>query len=118
MLKSSKSICTLGAFAILPCVGIATANPIVDGSLDSIYGGPSVLQNTQTNFGDNSDGDIGLANGSELDMGDAMIRDGGLYIMLAGTSSRTSTRSRCSSTRVKVVRTCCETTIPTSTSMG
>ena len=84
MLKSSKSICTLGAFAILPCVGIATANPIVDGSLDSIYGGPSVLQNTQTNFGDNSDGDIGLANGSELDMGDAMIRDGVLYIMLAG----------------------------------
>ena len=61
--ESHVEVLTVGAclahFVMLPCVGIATANPVVDGSLDSIYGGPSVLQNTQTNFGDNTDGDIG-----------------------------------------------------------
>ena len=84
MLKSSKSIRTLGAILALPCAGIVSGDPVVDGSLDAIYGGPSVVQNTQTNFGDNDDPDIGVANGSELNMGDAMIRDGVLYIMLAG----------------------------------
>ena len=84
MMKSAQTAWTFGACFAVSLTGIANGDPVVDGNLDAIYGAPSVLQNTQTNFGDNTDGDIGNANGSELNVGDAMIRDGVLYIMLAG----------------------------------
>jgi len=84
MLQISKSTRILGVFVSMSLAGICHGNPVVDGTLDGIYGAPSTVQNTQTNFGDNSLDSIDEANGSELNVGDAMIRDGVLYIMLAG----------------------------------
>lgn len=79
--KSFQCVAGIGLFAF---TSLSSGGVLVDGSLESIYGGPSAVQDTQTNFGDNSDDDLGTANGSELNVGDAMIRDGVLYIMLAG----------------------------------
>ena len=69
-------------------IGLLTAcliaAPSLDGVLDAEYGEPSTIQNTQTSFGNNDNPDLGIANGSELNIGDALIEGGVLYIMLAG----------------------------------
>ena len=76
----------LGAMTVLLVGGGAPQRGAVtvDGQYDSSYGGPSVVQNTQTDFGNNDDPDPGTANGSELDQGDALIAGGYLYIFLGG----------------------------------
>jgi len=62
----------------------------VDGQLDTAYGTALVTQTTQTGLGngqiagDNNQGDLNFANGSELDEGYAFIENGVLYLFLSG----------------------------------
>jgi hypothetical protein len=69
-------------------IGLLTAcliaAPSLDGVHDAEYGEPSTIQNTETSFGNNDNPDLGVANGSELNIGDALIEGNVLYIMLAG----------------------------------
>ncbi len=63
----------------------AFAQPTIDGTRDSIYG-LIVVQNTQTGFGDSNLGQVGFANGSELDAAYsyADMSNQVLYLFLAG----------------------------------
>lgn len=75
------------ALPILALAGLsvsASAQIIIDGSLDAGYGSAVVVQNTETQFGDSNLGLIDFANGSELDGAFATIRDGKLYLFLSG----------------------------------
>ena len=62
----------------------------VDGVLDAEYGPALVTQSVQTGLsggqitGDNGQGNLDFANGSELDRGHAIIADGVLHLFLAG----------------------------------
>lgn len=62
----------------------------VDGQLDAEYGPALVTQLVQTSLsggqisGDNSQGNLNFANGSELDLGHGFIADGVLHLFLAG----------------------------------
>jgi len=57
---------------------------VIDGTADASYGAALSVQDTQTQFGDNTLTSTLLANGSELDAAYAGIRGGVLYLMLAG----------------------------------
>jgi hypothetical protein len=75
----------LTSAASLVTISIASA-ATVDGQLgvgDS-YGTPIVVQDTQTNFGDNNDSSIGTANGSEIDAAYGEISNGNLNLLLTG----------------------------------
>ncbi|MGQ0628518.1 MAG: MYXO-CTERM sorting domain-containing protein [Phycisphaerales bacterium] len=78
-MKSMVSVLAVAALA-----GTALATPVIDGSRDLAYGGPLVVQNTQTQFGDSNSGDSRFANGSELDAGYARVEGGVLYLFFAG----------------------------------
>jgi hypothetical protein len=65
------------AFAV--CVG-----PTVDGVLDAAYGTAKCVQQVQTQFGDNNNGTIDWANGSELDAGYCYVVCNSLYLFLPG----------------------------------
>ncbi|MBI5835927.1 MAG: hypothetical protein HZB25_01660 [Candidatus Eisenbacteria bacterium] len=58
--------------------------PTIDGTLDAIYGAAVSVQNTQTQFGDNSLGVVDYANGSELDNAYGVIVCNSLYLFLGG----------------------------------
>ncbi|MCS6829736.1 MAG: carboxypeptidase-like regulatory domain-containing protein [Armatimonadota bacterium] len=72
----------LALAAVLLCVN-ALAQPVIDGSWDPAYQVLAV-QNTQTGFGDSNLGLVDYANGSELDVAYGVIKDGWLYLLLAG----------------------------------
>jgi hypothetical protein len=57
---------------------------VPDGALDARYSLPLAVQDTETAFGDSSSGLIDAANGSELDVAYATIREGALHIFLGG----------------------------------
>jgi hypothetical protein len=59
------------------------AQPVIDGSWDPIYR-ILAIQNTQTGFGDSNLGAVDYANGSELDVAYGIVKDGWLYLLLAG----------------------------------
>jgi hypothetical protein len=59
----------------------ASAQIVVDGTLDAAYGGPLAVQTVETQFGDSTGG---ISGGGELDAGYAAISGGRLYIMLTG----------------------------------
>jgi hypothetical protein len=61
----------------------ALAQPVIDGSWDPIYR-ILAIQNTQTGFGDSNLGAVDYANGSELDVAYGIVKDGWLYLLLAG----------------------------------
>ena len=61
----------------------AFAQPVIDGSWDPIYR-VLAIQNTQTGFGDSNLGAVDYANGSELDVAYGIVKDGWLYLLLAG----------------------------------
>jgi hypothetical protein len=61
----------------------ALAQPVIDGSWDPIYR-VLAIQNTQTGFGDSNLGAVDYANGSELDVAYGIVKDGWLYLLLAG----------------------------------
>lgn len=56
----------------------------VDGSLDAEYCDAQVVQNTQTNFGDATQGTVDFAGGSELDAAYAAIQGGRLHLLFTG----------------------------------
>jgi hypothetical protein len=75
-------------FGCVAAVGIAgaaaQAAPVVNGTRDAEYGAARAVQANPTSFGDSNLGQVGFANGSELDAGYATIANGRLYIFLAG----------------------------------
>jgi len=73
-----------GLLLSLGLAGSATAAIVVDGTLDASYGAPASIQAIGTDFGDNSDGTQGSANGSELDGGYAIVIKDNLHIFLSG----------------------------------
>ena len=72
--------------SVLLGTGIAAAGsiPIADGTMDAAYGPSAAIQNNSTSFGDNDQDHPGLANGSEIDGGVAIIEGGSLFIHLGG----------------------------------
>ncbi len=87
-MRSGRAV-ALACSAMLLIVPSAAAVSI-DGQLGADYGTALVTQTTQTGLnggqiiGDNNQGDLNFANGSELDLGYAFILDGVLYLFLAG----------------------------------
>ena len=61
----------------------AGAEPTIDGMLDASYV-QIALQDNQTGFGNNSDGSVDVANGSELDGIYAVVASDTLYVFIAG----------------------------------
>jgi hypothetical protein len=57
---------------------------LIDGNVDGTYCEAMAVQDTQTGFGDSDRGLVDFANGSEFDGAYAIIRDGVLYLCLAG----------------------------------
>ncbi|MCS7300659.1 MAG: PEP-CTERM sorting domain-containing protein [Fimbriimonadales bacterium] len=72
--------------AIVLLSALAGAQPTVDGTRDALYGSAIVVQNTPTGFGDSNLGQVGFANGSELDAAYAYVDmlNSTLYLFLAG----------------------------------
>jgi hypothetical protein len=58
--------------------------PVVDGTVDGVYGSALALQTNRTGFGDSSNGSVDFANGSELDGFYAVVHGGILYMVVAG----------------------------------
>ncbi|MEX2111729.1 MAG: hypothetical protein WD845_01000 [Pirellulales bacterium] len=71
----------LGFLAALAIAAPASAQIVVDGTIDAEYGAALAVQTVQTQFG-NSTG--GITGGGELDAGYAAIAGGRLYVMLTG----------------------------------
>ena len=76
-------------FAALPmCLAIAAASQaqvVLDGSAEAkLYGAAIAVQNTQTQFGDATQGTVDFASGSELDACYATIDGNFLFIVFAG----------------------------------
>ena len=57
---------------------------IIDGDRDELYGGPLVIQDNATGFGDSDLGLVNYANGSEIDSFSARVESGVLYLHFAG----------------------------------
>lgn len=66
--------------------------PLVDGAIDTTYGDPVAIQNTQTTFGNSNLGQIDAANGSELDEAYGVVGGDYLYIMLTGNLATDNTK--------------------------
>jgi hypothetical protein len=75
-------LAALSATALLAAPVLAQI--VIDGGRDAGYCDPIVVQNTQTQFGDSNLGQIGFANGSELDAAYARVSGGTLYLLLTG----------------------------------
>jgi hypothetical protein len=61
-------------------------SPVMDGTVDALYGSPLSVQTTKTHFGDNDLGDLVATRngGSEIDRIFAVVADGRLHVMVAG----------------------------------
>jgi hypothetical protein len=71
-------------FAALFSSPLAAAPPVMDGTLDAVYGMPVAVQTIATQFGDASLGAPGYCNGSELDALYVYAEDGIVYVFVAG----------------------------------
>lgn len=78
-----KSNLLIHGLAFVLAAGVH-AQITTDGQLDVAYGSPSAVQFNPTGYGDNTNTDPLAANGSELDVAHAVIRDGKLHIILTG----------------------------------
>jgi len=88
-MQSRRSITCLGIATgvALSAAGIASAAPLVNGSLSSgEYGPVLAVQANPTGFGDSNLGQTGFANGSELDNAYATVSGGRLYVFLGGNT--------------------------------
>jgi hypothetical protein len=74
----------LSLASVLLSAAAASAAPVVDGTAEAEYGSALAVQQAPTSFGDNNMGHVGYANGSELDAGYGVVRNGILYVTLAG----------------------------------
>ena len=70
--------------AALCLAGTSASAQGVNGVIDAAYGSPLTVQNTQTGFGKSTNAAVDNANGSELDAGYGVIKNGVLYLGLAG----------------------------------
>jgi len=70
-------------FASHAAVAAAQA-PVVDGTLDAVYGAPVAVQSVQTGFGDAQQGLADFCSGSELDGAYATVHEGVIYLFLPG----------------------------------
>ena len=76
--------------ALIACASLGAATAafagviVIDGTAEALYGTAKEVQTIQTQFGDASLGEPAACNGSELDGAYAVVRDGFLYITLAG----------------------------------
>lgn len=72
--------------AVTALTSLAQAQIVVDGTAEAAYGPARAVQNTVTGFGNSTLGNVGFADGSELDAGYGVIdvRGGYLYLVLAG----------------------------------
>ncbi len=75
---------SLATLALVATCGLAIAAPVIDGTRDAQYGAPIAVQQNSTGFGDNNLGQVGPANGSELDAGYGFVEAGNLHLFLAG----------------------------------
>jgi hypothetical protein len=76
---------TLSILATLSLAAAANAQSIIlDGAADAAYGKPIIVQNTQTGFGNASQGTIDYAQGSEIDAAYAKVDSGFLFLLIAG----------------------------------
>ena len=78
-----KSFSALAAFAAVAWFGgLAAAQPfpVVDGTVDAIYGAPIAVQTVQTGFGDTD----GVTVGSELDAAYVAVCDERLFMVITG----------------------------------
>ncbi|MCS7309057.1 MAG: dockerin type I domain-containing protein [Armatimonadetes bacterium] len=78
-----RALPVLALVSVLLCSTNTFAQPVIDGSWDPVYQVLAV-QDTQTGFGDSNLGLVDYANGSELDVAYGVIKDGVLYLLLAG----------------------------------
>jgi hypothetical protein len=69
---------------IVTAGAVAATEPVMDGTVDAVYGAPIVVQNTQTQFGDSNLGLMDWANGSELNAAYAFRTATHLYLFFAG----------------------------------
>ncbi len=67
-----------------PCGAPNPDVPVIDGVCDPIYGAPLVIQDTQTQFGDATLGQVDFCNGTELDSLSARVVADKLYLCIAG----------------------------------
>ena len=74
-------------------MSVVSTTPVVDGTLDSIYGAAKFIQNNYTGFGNNNQTTGTTANGSEIDAVYAVIYNNGtpadtsddvLFVFVAG----------------------------------
>ncbi len=72
------TICAVGS------CGNSAGQPVVDGILDAGYGTALAVQDTKTEYGNNTDATIDTADGSELDAAYAMIIDDTLFLLVTG----------------------------------
>ncbi len=84
MMKMTVAAIIAASLAHVAAAG--SLDVVMDGKAAREYGSALIVQNTQTQFGDSNLGQIGFANGSELDQGFGFISldSGYLYIVLAG----------------------------------
>lgn len=75
---------TMAALAVTGIAGSAMAAPVINGQLDPIYGPAIALQQNPTGFGNSDLGQVGPANGSELDGAYGFVSGGNLHLFLTG----------------------------------
>ncbi len=81
-----KKLAALAAFAAVATFGgIASAQPVIDGTKDAVYGDAVAVQTVQTQFGDRKWRRPG---GSELDAAYVTVCDGRLFVMLTGNQQQ------------------------------
>jgi len=79
-----KSVVHAAAFALLASCGLASAQTIDGASFDVEYGSALWSQNLGSQFGNNNDPDVDLANGSEIDGVFAKVSGTTLYLGVSG----------------------------------
>ena len=78
--RAIVSHCAVAAAALL--TSSTSFAVTVDGTLDSDYGTPRIIQAINTGFGDSTVGDGTSAGGSELDAGYGLIQNGSLPLSI------------------------------------
>ena len=85
MRSHTRKLQALAMLAATTLVGRAWAVPVMDGTKDGEYGAALSIQNTNTEFGDGTNGDaINGGGGSEIDGIYARVASGRLYLMVTG----------------------------------
>ncbi len=74
----------LSAASLVAFAGLASAQPVMDGTKDASYGNALFVQTQPTQFGDSNLASPDLANGSELDNVYGVVNGGRLYMFVAG----------------------------------